>query len=315
MSILSLLLLIITFPVVVLVFSYFLYRYARWAKRVAFMTQPTLDPTHVHQVKNTFKILSLNVKMIDWYTSMPTRILSRLIPHRRREKIIEFLRDSGHDVVLLQEALNVGFQNKVRESLKEVFPYSLSYRPRALFFGWINNGLMILSKYPLKDPQLLEFQKLVGADSWVPKGAILATVMAPKPFQVFNTHMQAFEGAVNDKLRVLGATQIRNFIQKCTSATMPLILGGDFNVSHRHKYFRALLRVFGVKWYKNDGDQKWSWDPQVNPLCDPSHGEECETLDWIFVRDLAKKVKHKAARILPVSVSDHFPVEREIVIE
>jgi endonuclease/exonuclease/phosphatase family metal-dependent hydrolase len=298
----------------ILLFLNLSYRYARWSKIIPVQHAPAVVEEFPRSADTAkIKVLSLNVKMIDWHTSVPTRILSRLLPHKRRARIINFLEKCDHDVVLLQEAFNVGFQERVVEALHEKFPFSVSYRPNAPLFRWINNGLMILSRYPIVQTEIVEFSKLVGTSWWVPKGAIAAKIAGPKEFSVVNTHMQAFEGLLNDKYRIHGATVLQKFIDEKIDQDAPVIIGGDFNTSQRHTYLRALCRLFGVKLYQLDGDQRYSWDPVKNPLAtEPAYQE---TLDWIFVRDLAKKVKHVAARILPIELSDHYPVEREIVIE
>lgn len=301
-------------PLALVFITYLFYKYARFARRVPAFTSPKTEEVRSPD-KNTFKILSLNVKMIDWYTAMPSQTLSMIVPHKRRKKIIDFLKTCDHDVVVLQEAFNSGFQEIIKRDLQKIFPYQMTYRPKTHLFRWINNGLMTLSRYPLTDARFLEFKDLRGADGWVPKGATIATVLAPKPFKIFNTHMQAFEGEESDRLRIHGVQEIDRFLQIESDDEIPIILGGDFNVSRRNDYLRAMLRLLRVNLYEVDGEVKFTWDPLTNPLCNPKRGKEPETLDWLFVRDGGKKIKHTFARIVPVSISDHYPVEREFEIK
>jgi len=311
LSILKILLYILIGVAGMFLILYALYRYARFAKRVPYTTH---SPKRINTETATYSVLSLNVKMIDWYTAWPSRWLSKFIPHKRRDKIIEFLERGQHDVVLLQEAFSVAFQDIVIKRLRHMYPHTLVYRPKTPLFRWINNGLMILSKYPLNNPSLTEYSKLTDADSWVPKGAVMATVDSPQPFKVLNTHTQAFEGWLNDKIRINGVTEMRKAIESYGDPQLPFVLGGDFNISRRHGYFRAILRVLKVPLYKLEGALQYSWDPEGNPLCSYEHGAEQETLDWIFIRDITKKITHKAARVIPISISDHYPVERTFSI-
>jgi endonuclease/exonuclease/phosphatase family metal-dependent hydrolase len=176
--------------------------------------------------------------------------------NKRAERIAERIRACGADIVGLQEVWKYERQVWFMDALRDVYPHgfhageldrdwrhvvgSLS----ALGKGWTTCGLVLLSKYPLKD---MEFSRFPGTpkgnDYYARKGVLTATV-EPWPggptFRVAISH--AWTDAGGKKL-----TNITHIANRTLGSGQPgpAIMMGDFNIHYTDpENYGTMERIF-----------------------------------------------------------------------
>lgn len=151
------------------------------------------------------------------------------------------------DVILFQEVFHRKSAAKLREGLRNDFPYIVCDvgqrfggaldRTRA-FMSLENSGLFIASKYPIIDAQFKQFKKSSFSDKLAEKGVLLTTIQysASKTGLIVNTHMQSLNLPKACQLRRQQFTFIHEEISKMDTKPAFTIFGGDFNCGpHTHQ--------------------------------------------------------------------------------
>jgi endonuclease/exonuclease/phosphatase family metal-dependent hydrolase len=154
----------------------------------------------------------------------------------RVEKIACELLRRKDDIVCLQEVLEPKAARLLVQKLSQVYPHS-AYNVGAK--GWfLNSGLMVVSKYPLKEPQFIPFTESRGADSWAEKGVLGLTVcVGGWEVNVLNTHMNSDSGLFGWKegvqaTRLKQLTQVRDLSDTYGEELEAKVVCGDFNMSY-----------------------------------------------------------------------------------
>jgi endonuclease/exonuclease/phosphatase family metal-dependent hydrolase len=162
--------------------------------------------------------------------------------------------------------------------------------------GGLMEGLAIVSRYPIRDMDIIQLQHINLHFKNRDRIAMVATVDAPNgPIRIFNVHL---DGRVNKKQRL---EQLGPVLEATDKAKGPVLLAGDFNTEPILWIGHTVPIVKGQN--------------QVTPLetLVKSHnfttpfGEEAtfpllhQKLDWIFLRGL--KATHSG--VTPIDFSDH----------
>lgn len=155
------------------------------------------------------------------------------------------------DVVLLQEVhtcLNFRCNTIIEEAAKQGLPYHVcTYGPSVFSRHISNNGLMILSRYPISDKDSLSFTSSSTYDSIIEKGAIYGQLQLSQGVQVgiVNTHLQSsyyMEDAYAEATRSHQLKQLRTWMdEKRGMENCNFICGGDFNINSGNKIERMQL--------------------------------------------------------------------------
>jgi endonuclease/exonuclease/phosphatase family metal-dependent hydrolase len=139
------------------------------------------------------------------------------------EKVAEF------DIVVIQEAWDKGTRALIEDSN---FPYHAhGPKPHKLMGA---NGLITLSKFPIKEVKFLEFEDCVGFDCFAKKGALLTRVELPsgQEIVVINTHLNAWSkdlsGDPGQRTRLKQIQQLLFWIWD-RAPFDPVLLMGDLN--------------------------------------------------------------------------------------
>lgn len=147
--------------------------------------------------------------------------------------IADVINDINADIIMLQEVdVRTGFNNCFLDQAEEIAKLTkLNYQyftERTRGRGFFGN--VIMSKYPLKNPQkhyLVKFQPDY-------QQRILATIIVDLPgvdsVMVCSTHMEAFS-------RENRHAQLDEILNILTPVTMPVIIGGDFNTRPTDRVF------------------------------------------------------------------------------
>ena len=276
-------------------------------------------------------ILSLNIAVQN------VRILGRSF-HRpldhieaRLEKLISYLLGTDIDIVCFQELFHADYQHLVFSSVKSVFPYGTGFARKGMKFR-LDNELLVLSKYPLTDGQLVRFQAAKPEERiFTSKGFYKVNLEIPEigKLVLINAHMTAGglrhhpEGEHSMNIR---SKQIIQLLQHLPEEG-PVIIVGDLNTgpeASRENYLQFIEAGLLDGFILAEGEGI-SWDPE-NPLVKngTEHHLSPQRIDHILLNQAALKIfEPKNAEIVltecsinaginQIPVSDHYGVLIEL---
>lgn len=286
---------------------------------------PTLpDSTANGPPSVEISVLTYNVHGLPWPVAH----------HRKAElkaigETLARLRSEGRapDIVLIQEGFTKGAMALIRTS---GYPYvakgpgrrdrltraeagggptKAAVRYRQAGEGWgklASAGLYVLSDYPIDRVETRPYSACAGWDCLANKGAILAHIAAPGVpggIDIANTHLNSKFAAKVPAAWSLQAydsqlSQFEHFVDGHRDPSVPLIVGGDFNVKHAPDRYADLV-----------GDAALT---VVNDDCPPT-GAACETTPdpeerslWRDIEDLEAYSGAGPVAITPISAEMIF---------
>ncbi len=147
----------------------------------------------------------------------------------RSAKIVEYVKNSGADVVGLCEVWADSWKEEIANNSKPKYPYSF-FKPGS--WQTQGDGLVLLSKYPLANCQLVSFNDAAGflEKGFADKGVLIASVLCGNgmDFRVFMTHTQAQSDPDARVARQNNIKQLKGMVEAC--GDIPAILMGDLNI-------------------------------------------------------------------------------------
>lgn len=158
-----------------------------------------------------------------------------------------------------------------------------------------DTGVALLSRLPMTDVTRIDLPW--EECPWRPRLAMAATISAgAHQLRLFNAHVDP-HAAVNGQL-----AQVEVIAAQADTSTMPTIILGDFNTLSRQKCIetREFLEARGYTTPLPTGTATWRG------------GGLRMHADWIFVRGV-KIERWGVAR--PLSVSDHWPIWAQMMVE
>lgn len=251
----------------------------------------------------------------------------------RYARLADALRRVDADVVALQEVYRRRHKDGLVEDLAGLYPH-VALPPRPLW-PMVDSGLMVLSKFPLRDFRLEQFKAGTPEECWLTyRGWMNGCVDTPDigSMRLLNYHTTA-GGLHRDPESVLQDGRRRDQIDEllqdadASAAADILVLTGDLNAGPPASLdnYRQLAKAGFVDTYAPTGDRAGpgyvTWDSQ-QPLNikGPHSFQKAQRIDQIFVRrsDLAQISVTEARCVLddPVvetrrgltPVSDHYGV-------
>lgn len=159
----------------------------------------------------------------------------------RARNIAEKIRVCGADVVALQEVWGTDRQAYFANELKAVYPNSCMAPVPGIwdvtsvdaFWDYLRNscGLVLLSKYRLKDAEYVRFTDVTDAeDAYAKKGVLAVTVCLPEAdLRLCTSHAGTDMGGTDQQPNIRQIAQSRRLLDAGA------VMMGDFNV---HKRFR-----------------------------------------------------------------------------
>jgi len=198
------------------------------------------------------------------------------------ERIVEVIRDSGAQVVSLQEVDRLlprsGMQDQARE-IARALDMDYVYAPN-LGIGRVGYGNAILSSFPVADWEVVRFR---GIKERRGIARVALDLGDGRTLQVFSTHLSF------DPTEVRGqARQAMRFIARFPG---PKVIMGDLNLEdHWPEVKLASTR------YQDAGSSAGFTFPSWAPRC---------RIDYIFV---SRSVTVLGARVIWSEASDHLPV-------
>lgn len=259
-----------------------------------------------------------------------------LIP-QRFAGLAESLRDQGADIVALQEIYRRPHKQALAEALFDMYPHAaIPARPARPL---LDSGLMLLSKFPVRDFVLNRFRAGTPEErrlTW--RGWMSGWIDTPDlgSIRLLNYHTTAGglhrdpEADLQNARRSAQIDEILSDADAHEDADV-IVLTGDLNAGPPASLenYRQILRAGYLDTYAPNGERKSppyvTWDSrQPLNVKGPHNFQKAQRIDQIFVRraDADRLNIHESQCVLheprietargPVSVSDHYGVQATV---
>jgi endonuclease/exonuclease/phosphatase family metal-dependent hydrolase len=263
--------------------------------------------------QNNLRILSYNIKML------PRIIKSQHhYPVIRAHIIPKYIIEEDADIVVFQEAFDGKADRILRKALKEKYPYIIGPLNKKPGFK-INGGVLICSKYPLKQLGTIQYSQCDDFDCWARKGVLLVEVNDGKRvFQIAATHMN---GGGSVALKTSQYHEMAELVKEFSKPGIPQFCVGDYNTSNLDpKYYNALIANLDAEDGPISGDLKVTNDHLNNDMewLEPKYRD---IIDYILYRPngvrpqkMERTIKQYCQRWRPdhEDLSDHYALLMEL---
>jgi endonuclease/exonuclease/phosphatase family metal-dependent hydrolase len=263
----------------------------------------------------SLKILSWNVYLVPWP-------IHRTLQDERAHAMADQLLVSNYDAIFFQEIFLEKHKDLLWQKLKNKFP-----NESGLFKGsglhLVGSGLWAISKYPLKVIDHVYFTDCEGSDCVASKGGVLIELQLPnRKIQVLNTHLQAWAGEENSKIRRSQLAQLKVMLDKNKQENILQVAVGDMNVEAADAFhYRDLLTILGLQdglltsllQFSAGKDNFWRDDGRQGQ-------EKDKLIDYILLASsppvqIKRSIVKRTSRMGKdtVDLSDHYGVEASLL--
>jgi len=243
----------------------------------------------------------------------------------RTPLIASELLKTDYDVILLQEAFQNKFRNKLGRLLKDQYPHQehlrKSVRPKHI----INSGLYVASKFPFEVLGWHYFNNCTHADCFSAKGVLLIEVTTPdgNKVQIAMSHLQAWDDAKAIRIRAAQIKEINELFKIHARSGVPQILVGDLNIDANFDLeLPGALNELGMTHTELDGDLTATNGFEVTCYKTPGKPSAGKWLDHIWLKNIESNAEVLNKRVVPFtavmksgkecSLSDHYGIEATI---
>lgn len=258
-----------------------------------------------------------SLKLLSWNIYMLPPMIGFKGKKKRAKAIAKKLSESEYDVIVFSEAFNRHARKRIKEGIRESFPYFQGPAFRKKFSLKTSSGIWIASKHPMKEMGKIVFKRKSGFDNRMArKGALMVQIdKNGQKFDIIGTHMNNL-GRL--ELRLHQLKQIKEeLIDEYNQTDVPVIVAGDYNV-YRYEEpgsVDSVVAVLEMDDYKLEGNTPYTYDYENNSL---AYGKISDEIDYVFYHPGELDV-HEVKRIVPViekkwkknrkHLSDHNPLE------
>lgn len=182
-----------------------------------------------------FSVLTFNT----WGLRVGKFSIARRIDQRLRAMAAE-IRKLNADLISFQEVWTDEAASFLYHNLDYKYYY---YNPgRAAFKGYMGNGLLILSRYPVVEQKTIFFDHHTDwFEYYAHKGALMVQVETPAGYvNVYNTHLGSGNKPNHIQNRKRQLSDLLSWIGK-TSQKQPSLLTGDLNFNPGSEEYGALV--------------------------------------------------------------------------
>jgi endonuclease/exonuclease/phosphatase family metal-dependent hydrolase len=179
--------------------------------------------------ENAVNDTAKQISILTWNIKMLPRGATFLKHHpiKRARIIPEILLKESADIIVFQESYDGKAVRMIRKRLKEMYPYCEGLQNRKIITYKRAGGVLIFSKYPLKELESIKYTWLEGIDKMAAKGALLVEVKHPvKTFQLLGTHMEA---GGSQELKSSQYKEAGELLRRHEKTGVPQFACGDFN--------------------------------------------------------------------------------------
>ncbi len=163
----------------------------------------------------------------------------------RVDEIADYLKNSGADILVLQEVFHGKARRNLKKQLNKIYPYQTKKGP----VSWVGipSGVVFFSKMPILSEKRISFSFAKGADRLAKKGAIIATFEKNgQRISIIGTHLQAGKEKSASKIRDSQLHEISKAVHEVDSTSV-LIYAGDFNIRKEGRMFSLLKEKLNFK--------------------------------------------------------------------
>jgi endonuclease/exonuclease/phosphatase family metal-dependent hydrolase len=275
----------------------------------------TIKKYNIHTTSNTLKILSWNIFMLPKIASLCNEI-GKIKRNQRLEEIILKLNKSDFDIIALQEVFYSKAYKDIVKKLKEKYPYATSKINNHHLYKF-HSGLLILSKYPIKSIESIEFEESIGCDKLALKGAVSIEIeVEGKDFKIINTHLQSEIPNQNYKsIQKSQIAQIQNSFLKNTNSNVTQIVCGDINIDKCDSVQFCFLNNTLLTDPIVENAQKFTWADYRNRMIKKEYLDHFLVVKNGLFLDMSTKVISDINSNKKLKLSDHFPIVMEIKLK
>ncbi len=269
----------------------------------------------VENAHKSLRILSYNIKFLP-------RIIRRShhYPLKRAPIIPQYVIEENPDVVVFQEAFDGAADRILKRKLKAQYPYIIGPLNKKAGFK-INGGVLICSKYPLKQLGTVQYSQCEDFDCWARKGVLLVEVTdGTHTFQIAGTHMN---GGGSVALKTSQYREMGNLVKKFARPGIPQFCVGDYNTSNLEpQYYNALIANLDAEDGPISGDLCVTNDHLNNDMEEDFNPKDRNIIDYILYRSNGVKPQKMTRTIKQYcyhwskgheDLSDHYPLVMDLV--
>ncbi len=259
---------------------------------------------------NQISILTWNIKMLPRGATFLHHH-----PIKRARIIPDILIKESPDVIVFQESYDGKAMRMLRKKLKPVYPHTQGFQNKKVITYKRAGGVIMFSKYPMKELESIKYSELRGIDKPAAKGALLVEVEHPvKKFQVFGTHMQAGYGPV---IKISQYKDAGALLKRHRNEGVPQFAAGDFNTRRTDTLlYPKLLSELQMEDGEICTDLKCTSDHLLNDM-DSYDPQRRNLIDYIFFKANGVQPKNTTRSVMQYeqrwnkkhkSLSDHNAV-------
>lgn len=263
-----------------------------------------------HASAQEFTIISWNIKFLP-------RILAHIGHHplKRVAPIAGHLLRDTADVVVFQEAFDNVANRRLLKALKPLYPYHIGPANKKGAFK-LSSGILIVSRYPLRELGTVDFRSCEKEDCWAKKGGLLVELSwQGRLIQVLGTHLEA-GGGRNIKLEQY--EELAGLIKTHQKPGVPQMLCGDFNTRASDNFlYPRMLETLGATDGPLTGELQYTSDHLLNDMS-TYRPEDREVIDFILYKGNGLEPRFVQRSVLRYThrwqkghqdLSDHFAVK------
>ena len=208
----------------------------------------------------------VQAKIVSWNIQMLPNSLAFLSNALRKKQcvrtpwIIDHCLKKDYDVIVFQEVFDLDIKRKLKKHLKNIYPYQVNTKTKA--GRMTSNGILIVSRFPMKYIDHVIYEKGAHSDGMAAKGCTLVEVdKEGLKFHIAGTHLQSGGSQAAIMHRDLQFQEIRNLLDSNVTDQVPVFVMGDMNTrkSNPEKYPR-MLEVVGVNDFPLDEISPYTYD-------------------------------------------------------
>lgn len=159
----------------------------------------------------------------------------------RTAEIIAAIKDRQFDALVFLEAFHRSCRDQLVRALSADFPHHAHLPRHALAF--VCGGVLVLSKWPLKDTEFFHYRNAASVERLASKGALWVRLDTPRgPWNLVATHVQAWDE--HRATRVLQFEQLHAWVRERVPTSEPLMVLGDLNFDY-HTQIHHLRAIIG----------------------------------------------------------------------
>jgi endonuclease/exonuclease/phosphatase family metal-dependent hydrolase len=283
---------------------------------VSVSAQTTLNstPSDLSSESNTLKVLSYNIHMLPPLAKFTGK-------QRRAKRIGDILKDSDFDIVVFQEAFHAAARRKIKRRMQANYQHILGPANRRWYSLKTNSGIWMLSKIPLTQVAVLDFDYCEGIDCWARKGALVAEgEFNGQKFQILGTHLEA--GGSRER-KVEQYRELDMVLSQVRKENVPQIIAGDFNTKKFQDttWYNQLINILGAEDGPLLSEQQYSSDSYINDIkIQRGDKKKRGVIDFVFYRSNGVEASINRFVRMPrwqwskhrQDLSDHFAIEAQI---